>query len=197
MKLLALTLLFVACLATEHTFKLGNTDDATADDAATKDDAPADDAAADAAGDDAAPADDTAAPADDSAAAAGDDAADDGIKEVTAKVGDVLVFDLPQDKPEGENAGVQEWVFLEGMMGRQGDVWQVVSENMKVNDDESRTFSFGFKILKAGEDVLSFVAGDVSKIDDAISNFNDSEDQTFSVADMKGTAYSQVRIKAE
>ena len=124
------------------------------------------------------------------------EAEDSAIKEVEAKIGDVLVFDLPQAKPEGDNAGLQEWTFLEGALGRQGDIWQLVSENMKVNDDGSKTFSFGFKITRAGDDVISFVLGNVAKIDDAISSFQKSSDQTFSVADMEGSAYSQVRITA-
>ena len=67
---------------------------------------------------------------------------------------------------------------------------------MVVNDDESRTFSFGIKILAAGEDVLSFVNGDVSKLDDAIENYNENEEQEFSVADMQGLAYAQVKLTA-
>ena len=171
MKLLAITLLLCVALSTDHVFKLGSQD-------APKQAAPATPAAA--------------TPAAKPAAAP----ADDGVKVVEAKVGDVLVFDLPQPKPNGDNAGTMEWVFLEGMMGRQGDTWQVVSENMKVNDDDSRTFSFGFKITKAGEDVLSFINGDVSKVDDAIANYKKNPDKTFSVADMKGKSYAQVKIKA-
>ena len=174
MKFIIIVAIFAAALATDHVFKLGSADAAAAN---TNSKAAA-----------AAPATPAAKP---SAAPA-----DDGVKTVEAKVGDVLVFDLPQPKPDGENAGTMEWVFLEGMMGRQGDTWQVVSENMKVNDDGSRTFSFGFKITKAGEDVLSFINGDVSKVDDAIANFKRNPDKTFSVADMKGKSYSQVRIKA-
>ena len=74
--------------------------------------------------------------------------------------------------------------------------WQLVSENMKVNEDDTRTFSFGFKIGKAGEDVISFVYGDVSKLDDAVDNFSKNKDHVFSVADMKGEQYAQVKIKA-
>ena len=122
-------------------------------------------------------------------------AEDASIKPVDAKVGDVLVFDLPADK-QGSDKGTFEWVFLEGMMGRQGDTWQLVSENMKVNEDDSRTFSFGYKITKAGEDVISFVYGDVSKLDDAVANFDKNPDHVFSVADMKGEQYAQVKVKA-
>ena len=60
---------------------------------------------------------------------------------------------------------------------------------MKVNDDGSRTFSFGFKFIKAGEETLSFINGDVSKVDDAIANYKWNPDKTFSVADMKGKSY--------
>ena len=87
-----------------------------------------------------------------------------------------------------------EWVFLEGMMNREGTTYKLAEEGMKVNDDGSKTFSFGFKFIEAGEDVISFVSGDVSKLDDAIENFQQSQDETFSVADMFGTAYSQVQL---
>ena len=175
MKFIVLVAVLACALATDHVFKLGSSDSAASN---TNSNTNTQAAAAPAAKPSAAP-------------------QDDGVKFVEAKVGDVLVFDLPQPKPDGENAGTMEWVFLEGMMGRQGDTWQVVSENMKVNDDGSRTFSFGFKITKAGEDVLSFINGDVSKVDDAIANFKRNPDKTFSVADMKGKSYAQVRIKAQ
>ena len=71
----------------------------------------------------------------------------------------------------------------------------MVSENMKVNDDDSKTFSFGFKIIKAGEDVLSFINGDVSKVDDAIANYKKNPDKTFSVADMKGSHTLRLKSK--
>ena len=115
---------------------------------------------------------------------------DQKLKTVTGKVGDVVVFDLPADKEEGSNAGLMEWVFLEGMMGREGDIYRLQSESMKINDDGSRVYSFGFKILKEGEDVLSFVNGDISKLDDAIDNFKENSDEIFSVADMKGSSYA-------
>ncbi len=174
MKLALICLLAALALGTDHVFKLGKDSD-------SGNDSSSDNKSADA---DAKP---------DPAASAS--AEDDAIKPVDAKVGDVLVFDLPADK-QGSDKGTFEWVFLEGMMGRQGDTWQLVSENMKVNEDDTRTFSFGFKITKAGEDVISFVYGDVSKLDDAVDNFSKNKDHVFSVADMKGEQYAQVKIKA-
>ena len=83
--------------------------------------------------------------------------ADNKIKEVEAEVGDVLIFDLPMKAPEGENAGTMEWVFLEGVMGWEGDTYSHTSENMKVNEDGSWTWSFGFEVTRAGDDIISFV----------------------------------------
>jgi len=54
----------------------------------------------------------------------------------------------------------------------------------------SRTFSFGFKITKAGEDVLSFINGDASKVDDGIANIKQNTNENFSVADIKWKLYS-------
>ena len=123
--------------------------------------------------------------------AAGEDGEDsDDLTTVEAKVGDTVVLDLPQDKPEGENAGVIEWVHLESRLGKESDVYAIASESFVVNDDESRTFSFGIKAIAEGEDVLSFVNGDISKLDDAIDGYNASDDQEFSVADMNGLAYA-------
>ena len=65
MKLLAITLLLCAALATDHVFKLGADQRSMAD--ADSDATPEDSAAAE----------------------------DSAIKEVEAKIGDVLVFDLP------------------------------------------------------------------------------------------------------
>ena len=96
MKFIAIALLVCVALSTDHVFKLGS-QDAAKNSGSNSQNQPA-----------AKPA---ATPA------------DDGVKVVEAKVGDVLVFDLPQPKPNGDNAGTMEWVFLEGMMGRQGDTW--------------------------------------------------------------------------
>ena len=171
--ILTLSLLLALAVGTDHVFKLGKDDGSDDGSQGGANGGSGNDSGVD------------------TAAAA--KAEDENMKEVESKVGDVLVFDLPAPKPE---EGTFEWIFLEGMMGRQGDTWQLVSENMKVNEDDTRTFSFGFKVVSAGEDVISFIYGDVSKLDDAIENFGDSADHTFSVADMKGEQYAQVRISA-
>ena len=129
-----------------------------------------------------------------------EDAADENleqlVKNVSGHIGDIIYFDLPADQPSGDNAGLVEWVFLEGMMGREGEIYSLRSESMKIEDDGSRIYTFGFKLLKEGVDVLSFVNGDVSKIDDAIDSFYENNDKVFSVADMKGHSYSQVKLTA-
>ena len=165
MKLLIKVLLLVALMqlvmCTDHVYKLGNDDGEDGEDATAED------------------------------GAAGEDGEDaDDLTTVEATVGDTVVLDLPQDKPEGENAGVIEWVHLESRLGKESDVYAIASESFVVNDDESRTFSFGIKAIAEGEDVLSFVNGDISKLDDAIDGYNASDDQEFSVADMNGLAYA-------
>ena len=66
---------------------------------------------------------------------------------------------------------LNEWVFLEDKLDMTMDFYQVVSSTMASNEDGSKTFTFGFKILKEGEGVISFAEGDVSKIDDAVAAY--------------------------
>ena len=112
------------------------------------------------------------------------------VKKFNAKIGDTVVFDIPAPKDDNH---LNEWVFLDSVLGREGDFWQLTGDTMKVEEDGTRTWSYSFKITKAGQDTLSFVYGDVSKLDDAMRTYHD---QTFTVADMNGTQYAQVEITA-
>ena len=115
---------------------------------------------------------------------------------MTGKVGNTLVFDLPQPSPSGPTAGTEQWVFVEGVMDKPGDTYHIVSQEMRMEDDGSRTWSYGFKLDKPGTDVLSFVLGDSAKVDDGIAGY-DSPSNTFMVTDMDGTHYAQVELTVE
>ena len=121
------------------------------------------------------------------------DAADAIIKDIQAKVGDVVVFDLPLDETK---VGTQQWIFVEDKVGRSSDIYVLTNENMKVNDDMSRTYSFTLEITGSGDDILTFINGDVTKIDDAMDSYESTGNIMFSVEDMEGKEYCQVRIKA-
>ena len=113
----------------------------------------------------------------------------DGVKDVTAKVGEELIFELEVPKSD-KDPGTFEWIFLEAIMDMKPSVYKVTTQNMKINDDGSKIFQFGFTITAAGEDTLSFVHGDISKVDDAVANYKKSADGDFNVADMNAKAYS-------
>ena len=113
------------------------------------------------------------------------------VRAVTGKVGNTIVFDLPMDNPSGSNSGTQQWVFVEGVMNKPGNTYKISSQETTFEEDGSRTSSFGFKLVQPGIDVLSFVLGDISKIDDALAGY-DEQTNTFLVTDMLGTHYAQV-----
>ena len=66
---------------------------------------------------------------------------------------------------------------------------------MKVEEDESRTWSFEFEIIGEGEDYVTLVLGDQGKIDDAIAQFEeDGED--FDANAMDGSEFAQINFVA-
>ena len=52
------------------------------------------------------------------------------------------------------------------------DVWKF----LRVSEDvEKKLVTYDFKIIGEGEDVVSFILGNIGKIDDAIKNFKANE----------------------
>ena len=117
-------------------------------------------------------------------------------EKVTATVGEKLVFEISTTKDDSKS-GLFEWIQLENVMGRTPEIFELTSENMKINADGTKTFTFGYTMKKAGSDTLTFVFGNVSKVDDAIANFNKNEESSFNVEDMDSQAFSQVTITVE
>ncbi len=79
-------------------------------------------------------------------------------------------------------------------MGRKAETYQFVHEQMDTAEDGTRTWTYGFKVNKPGDDVLSFVHGDVAKIDDAIKEYEKSSDHMLDVTDMDAVEYVQVKL---
>ena len=95
---------------------------------------------------------------------------------------------------DSSNEGLVEWVFVEKALGVKGDTYYLAGENHIFDATGASIVTYTVVVTGTGEDILSFVHGDVSKMDDAIQGYKEDPLQAFSVIDMDGTEYSQVRI---
>ena len=68
---------------------------------------------------------------------------------------------------------------------------------LRVQEDvEKKLVTYDFKIVGEGEDVVSFVLGNIGKIDDAIKDFKDNG-KGFDPKDMDGKEMAQIKFIVE
>ena len=85
---------------------------------------------------------------------------------------------------------VFEWLFIEQKLGLTSKVWKFTGQTQ---DLEKKEVSFKFDIIGEGEDVVSFILGNVGKLDDAIEDY-EKEGKGFEPADMDGKEVAQIKF---
>ena len=127
------------------------------------------------------------------ATGAGDSSEDDeDVQTIEAKVGDTVTLQL--DEPiDGDNL---TWELIEIHLGY-NKIYSLTEENFVVNDDgEAGLRSFKLKIDADGEETITLVRGDMTKFDDANSDYDGSTEHLWNLDLMKGAEYTQVKLVA-
>ena len=121
------------------------------------------------------------------------------VSEVTAGTGEIVNFELPAPKFDKKNSRM-EWINVEHALGRTSDVFSVVSETQKTNDDGSQTWTFAYKVNgKAGDnDTLGFVFCDIGLLDDAQAAMKKSgETNAFPFEEAGVTQFAQAKVTVQ
>ena len=118
---------------------------------------------------------------------------ENGIPIVRCTAGNDVVIDLPAGK-NGERGRdtFDQWLLVENELGRKQDKYRLTQQNEQHFDDGLIESSFKIRCLNKGDEILSFVLGDMTKLDDAEQAYYKSGD--FDMKKMDALLYTQAHL---
>ena len=117
-------------------------------------------------------------------------------QEVSCAVGEVINFTVGSDAPSDDVPPTMEWIQMEHELGQKSETWKYKGDKEEIADDGSATFTFTLECLAATTEVepVNFVWGDVTLLDDALTEYEANPDNGFPSPIMDGRKYVTVAL---